>query len=191
MSTHKPVLSLCAVALFYATSPASQTRGIQPVLGTPVSQEELSRFFAIPADGRGLPPGSGTSATGRAVFMEQCAVCHGQKLEGNPQPGVGGDKLIGGRGTLASKVPVKTVESYWPFATTLFDYIKRAMPFSAPGSLTDDQVYAVVAYILSEAHVISPQEVMNATTLPKVTMPNHDGFDPDPRPELELYQARP
>jgi cytochrome c len=108
-------------------------------------------------------------------------------LQGNPAKGVGGDKLIGGRGTLASKSPVKTVESYWPYATTLFDYVKRAMPFSSPGSLTNDQVYGVVAYILSEAKIIPPTDTMNATTLPKVEMPNRNGFEPDPRPELDLY----
>ena len=89
---------------------------------------------------------------------------------------------------LASKTPVKTVESYWPYATTLFDYVKRAMPFNAPGSLSDDDVYSVVAYILSEAKIIKPADKMNATTLPKVVMPNRDGFEPDPRPEVQLYR---
>ena len=110
------------------------------------------------------------------------------KLQGNPAKGIGGDKLIGGRGTLATTTPVKTVESYWPYATTLFDYVKRAMPFSSPGSLNDDQVYSVVAYILSEAKIIKPTDTMNATSLPKVEMPNRNGFEPDPRPELELYR---
>ena len=83
---------------------------------------------------------------------------------------------------------MKTVESYWPYATTLFDYIKRAMPFNAPGSLKDDEVYALVAYILSEARIIKPTEIMDAKSLPKVQMPNKDGFVPDPRPELQLYR---
>ncbi|MGA9053762.1 MAG: c-type cytochrome, partial [Pseudolabrys sp.] len=114
--------------------------------------------------------------------------CHGEKLEGNPAKGIGGDKLIGGRGSLATKTPVKTVESYWPYATTLFDYVKRAMPFNSPGTLKDDETYAVVAYILSQAKIIQPTETMDARTLPKVAMPNRDGFEPDPRPELELYR---
>jgi cytochrome c len=122
------------------------------------------------------------------VYADKCAACHGKQLEGNPAKGIGGDKLLGGRGTLASKTPVKTVESYWPYATTLFDYVKRAMPFNAPGSLSDDDVYSVVAYILSEAKVIKPADNMNATTLPKVVMPNRDGFEPDPRPEVQLYK---
>ena len=84
--------------------------------------------------------------------------------------------------------PVKTVESYWPYATTLFDYTKRAMPFNAPGSLSDDEVYSVVAYILSQAEIIRATDRMNATMLPKVVMPNRDGFEGDPRPELQLYR---
>lgn len=102
--------------------------------------------------------------------------------------GVGGDRLLGGRGTLATTTPIKTVESYWPYATTLFDYVKRAMPSSAPGSLSDDDVYSVVAYILSEAKIIKPTDAINAETLPKVGMPNRDGFTPDVRPELQLYR---
>ena len=121
-------------------------------------------------------------------FARNCAACHGDKLQGNAPASVGGDRLIGGRGSLASKTPIKTVESYWPYSTTLFDYVKHAMPFSARGSLTDDQVYSVVAYILSEAKIIKPTDVMNADTLPKVVMPNRDGFIPDSRPELELYR---
>jgi cytochrome c len=122
------------------------------------------------------------------VYADKCAACHGKQLEGNPAKGIGGDKLLGGRGTLASKTPIKTVESYWPYATTLFDYVKRSMPFTTPGSLSDEEVYSVVAYILSEAKIITPVEKMDATTLPKVVMPNRDGFEPDPRPEVQLYR---
>ena len=157
-------------------------------LGSAASQEELASFFAIPADGRGLPSGSGDAAHGAKVYADRCEACHGAQLEGNPAKGIGGDKLIGGRGTLASSTPVKTVESYWPYATTLFDYIKRAMPFNAPGSLSDDDVYSVVAYILSKAEIIKAADRMNTTRLPKVVMPNRDGFEGDPRPELQLYR---
>ncbi|MGB6510979.1 MAG: cytochrome c, partial [Xanthobacteraceae bacterium] len=146
--------------------------------GAAASPQDLSTFFAIPADGTGLPAGSGTAAEGAKVFAENCAICHGDHLEGNAAPGLGGDKLIGGRGSLATATPVKTVESYWPYSTTLFDYIKRAMPFSSPGSLSDDQVYSVVAYILSQAKIIKPTETMSATSLPKVQMPNRNGFEP-------------
>jgi mono/diheme cytochrome c family protein len=156
--------------------------------GTAVTPQDLAGYFSIPPDGRGLPGGSGNAAAGAKIFAENCAACHGDKLQGNPAPGIGGDRLVGGRGSLATNAPVKTVESYWPYATTLFDYVKRAMPFSAPGSLKDDEVYAVVAYILSEAKIIKPTEVMDAKTLPKVVMPNRDGFIPDARPELSLYR---
>jgi mono/diheme cytochrome c family protein len=156
--------------------------------GTTADPQELAKFFSIPADGTGLPPGSGTPAAGAKVFADNCTACHGDKGQGNPAKGIGGDRLLGGRGTLASTTPIKTVESYWPYSMTLFDYVKRAMPFSAPGSLSDNDVYAVVAYILSEAKIIKPTDTMNAATLPKVIMPNREGFIPDARPELELYR---
>jgi S-disulfanyl-L-cysteine oxidoreductase SoxD len=187
MFTRKKVLA----GLFIAGLTSSVAFAQSPVrfgLGTETGPAELARFFSIPPDGRGLPPGSGTAASGAKVFADTCVSCHGEKLQGNPQPGIGGDRLLGGRGTLATNAPVKTVESYWPYATTLFDYVKRAMPFNAPGSLKDDEAYSVVAYILSEAKIIKPDETVNAQTLPKIVMPNHDGFIPDERPELSLYR---
>ncbi len=156
--------------------------------GSPATPSELAKFVSVQPDGRGLPAGGGDAAKGKEVYASTCAACHGDKLQGNPAKGIGGDKLLGGRGSLASKAPVKTVESYWPYATTLFDYVKRAMPFNAPGSLSDNDVYSVVAYILSDANIIKPGETMNASTLPKVAMPNRDGFEPDPRPEVQLYR---
>ena len=108
--------------------------------------------------------------------------CHGTQLEGGQ-----GDRLIGGRGSLAgndpAKAPIKTVESYWPYATTLFDYIKRAMPLTAPGSLSNDDVYALSAYILQMAGIVSGDAVLDQKTLGAIKMPNRDGFVPDPRPE--------
>ncbi|HEX6793374.1 MAG TPA: cytochrome c [Casimicrobiaceae bacterium] len=150
--------------------------------GTRPSEAELGHFVSPLPDGRGLPQGSGSVLEGKSVYQQQCASCHGEKLQG----GIG-DRLIGGRGTLVNdaptKAPVKTVESYWPYATTLFDYIKRAMPMGAPGSLSDNQVYALTAYILSQANIVSEDAIMSAETLPKVEMPNRDGFIPDHRPE--------
>ena len=186
MSTHKLVSAAALIAALAFTHAAS-AQVARFGFGSAATPEELSRFFSIPPDGRGLPPGSGNAAKGAQIYAGACAACHGDKLEGNPAKGIGGDKLLGGRGTLASKSPVKTVESYWPYATTLFDYVNRAMPFNAPGSLSDDDVYSVVAYILSEAKIIQPGETMDAKSLPKVAMPNKDGFEPDPRPELQLY----
>jgi len=181
---------LCiAAALVAATSlPAAAQVQTHYGFGSPATPQDLAKYFSIPADGTGLSPGSGTAAKGATLFAENCAACHGDKLQGNPAAGLGGDRLIGGRGTLASNAPVKTVESYWPYATTLFDYVKRAMPFTSPGTLSDDEVYSLVAYILAEGNVIKPNETMDAKSLPKVVMPNRDGFEPDPRPELSLYR---
>jgi mono/diheme cytochrome c family protein len=189
MCTREIAIGFGAVAgLAVLLGPAHAQDQTRYGFGGPISQQELNRYFSYPADGTGLPAGSGTAAEGAKVYAENCAACHGDKLEGNAAKGIGGDKLIGGRGTLATKTPVKTVESYWPYATTLFDYVKRAMPFTSPGSLSDDQVYSVVAYILSEAKIIKSTDVIDAKTLPEVQMPNGDGFEPDPRPELELYK---
>ena len=150
--------------------------------GTTPTEAELGAFVSPLPDGRGMPQGSGSVLEGKSVYQQQCASCHGEKLQG----GIG-DRLIGGRGTLVNddprKAPIKTVESYWPYATTLFDYIKRAMPSTAPGSLSDDQVYALTAYILSRANVVSEDAIMSADTLARVEMPNRDGFIPDHRPE--------
>jgi S-disulfanyl-L-cysteine oxidoreductase SoxD len=150
--------------------------------GVTASESELGRFYSPLPDGRGLPQGSGSVLEGKSVYQQQCASCHGETLQG----GIG-DRLVGGRGSLVNddpkKSPVKTVESYWPYATTLFDYIKRAMPMTAPGSLSDDQVYALTAYILASAGIVSGDAIMSAATLASVAMPNRDGFIPDRRPE--------
>lgn len=128
----------------------------------------------VMADGRGLPRGSGTAFGGEIVFRERCAVCHGESLHG--LEGIRGGALTGGRETLASSTPTKTVESYWPYATTLFDYVRRAMPPDQPGSLQVNQIYGVVAFILFRGGIIGADEVMNTTSLPKVKMPNRAGF---------------
>lgn len=150
--------------------------------GTTATPEQLERFFSPLPDGRGLPPGSGSVDQGKVVYQAQCEACHGQNLQGGL-----GDRLVGGRGSLVNgnptKAPIKTVESYWPYATTLFDYVKRSMPLTAPDSLSNDQVYAVSAYILAQAKIIPPEAVLDASTLPKVAMPNRDGFIADHRPE--------
>ncbi|MGH6913665.1 MAG: c-type cytochrome, partial [Geminicoccales bacterium] len=155
---------------------------------TPSAKEIAAVDIDAMPDGRGLPPGSGTYAESVEVYATQCAACHGEDLQGIPEVGIGGDRLIGGRGSLASGSPAKTIESYWPHATTVFDYVKRAMPFHAPGSLSDDEVYAVTAFILGEADIIGQDDVMNAETLPEVQMPNRDGFVPDPRPDVHNYE---
>jgi cytochrome c len=156
---------------------------LQPELnfGAPVTEEELAPYLAIPPGGTGLPRGRGDVAQGKDVYAAKCAACHGEHLEGVKE--TGGVALVGGRGSLASAEPTKTVESYWPYATTVLDYVKRAMPFNAPGSLTDEEVYAVTAYILAKAHVVPENAILDAASLPKVEMPNRKGFYPDPRPK--------
>jgi mono/diheme cytochrome c family protein len=144
-----------------------------PNLGRPVTPRDIAPWdISIAPDGTGLPPGSGTVAQGETVYLTTCQGCHGERGAGKPN-----DALAGGQGTLAGNtVPVKTVGSFWPYATTLFDYVRRAMPLNAPKSLTDDQVYAVCAYILQLNGVIGANEVMDARSLPAVRMPNRDGF---------------
>lgn len=176
------------VGMFFCAPAFAQNAPGHYGFGTEIKAPDLAKFYSIPPDGRGLPQGSGNATAGAKVYAESCAACHGDKLQGNPQKGIGGDRLLGGRGTLATPTPIKTVESYWPYATTLFDYVKRAMPFTAPGTMDDNDIYSVVAYILSEAKIIKNTDVMNASTLPKVAMPNRDGFIPDARPELQLYR---
>lgn len=163
---------------FAAGNTATEGFGI----GSLATADELKTFVSPLPDGRGLPLGSGSVMQGKAIYEAQCVACHGDKLQG----GIG-DKLIGGRGSLvnsdAKKAPVKTIESYWPYATTLFDYVKRAMPLYTPGSLSNDEVYAISAYILSEAKIVGPDATLDASTLPQVQMPNRNGFVADHRPE--------
>jgi S-disulfanyl-L-cysteine oxidoreductase SoxD len=131
-------------------------------------------------DGLGLPPGKGSVQHGADVFADQCAVCHGTFGEGEGRF----PKLAGGSGTLRNDRPEPTVGSYWPFASTLFDYINRAMPYPAPHSLSSDDVYALTAYILNVNDVVPDHFVADRDSLPKVKMPNRNAFVwTDPRPD--------
>ncbi len=132
------------------------------------------------SDGKGSPPGSGSVAQGEEIYDAKCAVCHGDFGEGNGRMPL----LAGGRGTLTSAQPMQTVGSYWPYAPTLFDYIRRAMPFPAPESLTNDQVYAVTAYVLYLNSIVKHDAVLDAKTLAAIKMPNRNGFVKDPRPDI-------
>ena len=139
----------------------------------PANPDEIARIdISIPPDGKGLPSGSGSVSQGAAVFAQKCAACHGANAEGTPS----GDRLVGGIGSLNTANPVKTVASYWPYATTVFDYIRRAMPITNPQSLQNDEVYAVTAYILSVDNIVPKDAVLDAQALPKVQMPNRAGF---------------
>ena len=175
-----------ALGAFPLISSAASGYGGPYNFGTPASAADIAMLDidAMP-DGRGLPAGSGKYKTGKEVYTAKCMACHGADLAG--VKGTGAAALIGGRGSLASGSPKKTVESYWPYASTVFDYVKRAMPFNAPGSLSDDEVYAVVAYVLGEAKIFDKSATLDAKSLPMIDMPNKDGFIADPRPDIFNY----
>ncbi len=141
---------------------------------TPTPEEIQLWDIDVRPDGKGLPEGKGTVINGKTVYEQNCLACHGA----NGKDGIK-DRLAGGEGTLASDKPVKTVGSYWPYATTLFDYIRRAMPYQTPGSLNVDETYAVTAYILSLNGLVPEDGQLNKAALMKITMPNHDGFIPE------------
>jgi len=169
-------------------SSATITADIDPAnaqfgVGQPATEEDIASInIDVMPDGRGLPQGQGTYAEGKAVYSQSCAACHGEDLEGIKE--IGAPKLIGGRGSLTDAKPVKTVESYWPYASTLFDYVHRAMPMDSPGSLSANEVYAVSAYILGRAGIIGDDAVLDAKSMAKIKMPNADGFVSDPRPDV-------
>jgi len=160
-----------------ATAQAQSPYGI----GRVATPAEIAGWnIDIGRDGSGLPPGSGTVSQGREVFAQQCAACHGEKGEG----GVG-DKLVGGQGTIAAPKPVRTVGSFWPYASTLFDYIRRAMPQNAPQSLSNEDVYEVSAYVLNLNGLLPDNATLDAKSLAAIKMPNRDKFVGDPRPDVK------
>src|ERR1044071_4075675 len=160
--------SISVMALAACAGVTQTTSSKAPALGTPVGAAEIARWdISIPPSGAGLPAGSGSARQGQQVYDERPLACHGAKGAGKPA-----DALAGGIGSLASKTPVRTVGSYWPYATTLFDYVRRAMPITNPLSLTNDEVYAVTAYVLALNGIIGEDAVMNAQSLPQVKMPN-------------------
>lgn len=173
MSTHKVAALFCSITI--ATTTLAQDA---PGLGEPVSPAELATIdYAVLPNGDGLPPGSGTAEAGAVVYQQYCFACHGEG-------GAGGvnDTLAGGHGTLTGDRPLKTVGSFWPYATTVFDYVRRAMPLTSPGVLTNDELYAVTAYLLYVNDVIGENDLIDASTLPDVKMPNRDNFSWSYRP---------
>lgn len=159
---------------------APEERAAQLGLGEPATSDDIRRWdIDVSPSGSGLPPGGGTVSEGAAVYAAKCMKCHGASGVEGPM-----DRLVGGQHTLAGDAPVKTIGSYWPYATTLYDYIHRAMPFDAPQSLTPDEVYSVTAWLLHENGIIGRDAVLNAVTLPAIQMPNRHGFVPDARPDV-------
>jgi S-disulfanyl-L-cysteine oxidoreductase SoxD len=151
-------------------------RAEAPDLGRTATPEEINQADrSVSPDGRGLPPGRGTALEGKLIYLANCARCHGVEGQGGPA-----DKLVGGIGSLDTPRPIKTVGSYWPYATTLFDYIRRSMPYDRPASLGDDEVYAVSAYVLKLNGIVPEDLELNRKSLPDVEMPNRDGFVASP-----------
>lgn len=169
-------------ALLAALLPVAASAGERPRygIGTVPTKAQIEGWaIAVRPDGQGLPEGSGSVKDGDDVYTTNCSACHGTFGEG-----AGRYPRIAGEGTLTGARPEQTVQSYWPYATTLFDYINRAMPFPTPHVLTPDQVYAVTAYVLNLNSLVGDDFVANRETLPRVKMPNRDGFIwQDPRPD--------
>ena len=180
MST-RDLAGLALVLIVGGCAGAGVTAGAPegPNLGREATPAQIAGWdISVGPDGVGLPPGKGTPAAGALVYEQKCQACHGARGAGQPN-----DRLVGGQGTLTSKTPVKTIGSYWPYATTVFDYVRRAMPYIQPQSLTNDEAYALTAYLLNLNGIIGESDEMNAQTLPKVKMPNQANF-------IVVYPAR-
>lgn len=175
MSTLKAAAAaaLLAAMLGAGAVQAGERTGESPNLGQPISEADIKAWdISILPDGTNLPPGSGTAAQGAAVFAEHCAVCHGENAKGGANAA-----LIGFGPKLSDGIDAnKTIANFWEYSTTLFDFIRRAMPWTSPRTLTDNEVYALCAYILAGNKLIGETDAMTAETLPKVRMPNRDGF---------------
>jgi mono/diheme cytochrome c family protein len=161
--------TVVAAALF---APGAAPAGEDYGLGKPATRAEIAQWdIDVAPNGAGLPPGQGSVRAGEAIYAARCASCHGDRGQGGPM-----NRLVGGIGTIGTKKPVKTVGSFWPYATTLFDFVRRAMPFDAPQSLSPSDAYAVCAYVLFLNGLLPADAVLDAKSLPQVKMPNRDGF---------------
>jgi hypothetical protein len=163
------LIALASCSSISPDGPRAQRTGTSHEIGSPLTDQDLAAWnIDVAPNGRGLPEGSGDVATGAH---------HGSQGQGGL-----GDPLVGGLGTLTSAKPKRTVGSYWPYATTLFDYIRRAMPYNAPESLSADEVYALSAFLLNQNGIVPANTRLDAASLPRVVMPNRNGFVTDPRP---------
>lgn len=171
---------LCGLGLL-AASVFAQSRRYN--IGREATPEEVhARDISVSPDGVGLPTGHGMPEEGRRVYVAKCSSCHGDRGEGTAHY----PPLVGGQSSLTSAKPLRTVGSYWPYATTVWDHIHRTMPYSEPGTLTPNETYSLTAYILFLNGIIDEHLELNEKTLPKVKMPNRNGFVPDPRPDTTL-----
>jgi S-disulfanyl-L-cysteine oxidoreductase SoxD len=175
MSEAVKLMAASLVGLSAAVAACAEPAG----LGRRLSAAELPAPTVFP-DGTGLPAGSGSVLAGRALYAARCAACHGARGEGSN----GFPPIAGGHGSLASKTPLPTVGSYWPYATTLWDYLRRAMPYAQPGSLTVEDTYSLSAYVLHLNGLLDEAAVLDADGLARIRMPNRDGFITDSRPDF-------
>jgi cytochrome c553 len=172
--------ALIAAILFTPVALCAQTRALG--IGHVARTDSLNAIdIDVLPDGQGLPPGSGSAAAGRAVYVARCSACHGPTGTEGPN-----DVLVGGQDSLRTVRPLKTVASFWPYATTLWDYVNRAMPFAEPRTLAADDVYAVTAYVLFLNGIVTEHQMLSQETLAQVKMPNRNGFVPDNRANENL-----
>lgn len=168
-------LFVAAILLAFCVAASAQTSDFRNIGRIPTEEELRAWDISVGPDGTGLPPGSGNAKDGARIFAEKCAPCHTPTAEG----GKLGPALVGGTGTLKSLHPVQTVGSYWPFPTTLWDYVNRAMPRGQGGTLGPDEVYSLTAFLLYRNGIVQETDVLDAKSLPKVQMPNRNGFVPE------------
>ena len=168
---------VAGVALAACASAHAQMQSYKNIGRAPTAEEIKAWDISIGPDGKGLPAGSGTAKDGAAIYAAKCATCHGPSAEGGKiGPQLSGDKAA--HDSLKTTKPVKTTGSYWPYATMIWDYINRAMPRNQGGTLNANEVYALTAFILYKSSIVQESDVMDAKTLPKVQMPNRNGFVP-------------
>lgn len=180
------ILAILASVLAAAPAAAKDPASAIGLGRTPTAAEIVAWDIAIGPDGKELPVGKGNARDGKEIYRQKCSPCHGATGTEGPR-----DVLVGGKGSLATAKPLKTIGSYWPYATTIYDYISRAMPFNAPGSLTPDEVYALTAFLLYRNGIVEEAQVMDANVLPRIVMPNRNGFRADPRPDTGVPRGRP
>ena len=180
--------ALCAaIVMVLALGAADSQSTSKPRYGKPISEADLAAWNIDirTSDGKGLPAGKGSVAEGKALYDQQCASCHGENAKGGPMYGT----MVGGIGSFKTNTRVLTPGSMYPYAPILFDYIRRTMPMTAPQSLTNDQVYALAAYILNLNGLVPDNAVMDAEALTKVAMPNRGNFMVDDRPDTKAKRC--
>jgi cytochrome c len=179
-----PLALILALASAWALARADTPTAGAPRyhLGRPATEADIAAAgISVGPDGHGLPPGEATARDGRPLYEATCASCHGLRGEGSETY----PALAGGRNTLRNTHPILTIGSYWPYATTVWDYVNRAMPYQNPGTLNSQQVYALTAYLLYLNKIVGERQIVNQRTLPLIRMPNRNGFIADPRPDVK------